>query len=61
MLWLLRTRCFDSRSTLSGGRDLCPPFVEWSMAPDIRVTLVSDGFGFYIEPLLNAYAIVGRE
>jgi 2-hydroxy-3-keto-5-methylthiopentenyl-1-phosphate phosphatase len=47
--------------------DHCPmdptfgPFVEWSMARDIQVTLVSDGFGFYIEPLLDAYAIVGPQ
>jgi 2-hydroxy-3-keto-5-methylthiopentenyl-1-phosphate phosphatase len=47
--------------------DHCPldptfgPFVEWSQAQNIPVTLVSDGFGFYIEPLLEAHAIVGTK
>jgi 2-hydroxy-3-keto-5-methylthiopentenyl-1-phosphate phosphatase len=47
--------------------DHCPldptfgPFVEWSRAQNIPVTLVSDGFGFYIEPLLEAHAIVGAK
>ena len=47
--------------------DHCPldptfaPFVEWTRARNIPVTLVSDGFGFYIEPLLDAHAIVGAE
>jgi 2-hydroxy-3-keto-5-methylthiopentenyl-1-phosphate phosphatase len=47
--------------------DHCPldptfgPFVEWSQARDIPVTVVSDGFGFYIGPLLDAHAIVGTD
>ena len=40
--------------------DHCPidptfgPFVEWCRSQHVAVTLVSDGFGFYIEPLLRA-------
>jgi 2-hydroxy-3-keto-5-methylthiopentenyl-1-phosphate phosphatase len=30
------------------------PFVRWLAAKDVPVTLVSDGFGFYIEPILEA-------
>jgi 2,3-diketo-5-methylthio-1-phosphopentane phosphatase len=31
-----------------------PPFVEWLNASGIPLALVSDGFGFYIEPILEA-------
>ena len=31
-----------------------PPFVRWSEGEGVPVTLVSDGFGFYIPPLLEA-------
>jgi 2-hydroxy-3-keto-5-methylthiopentenyl-1-phosphate phosphatase len=31
-----------------------PSFVHWARGHDVPVTLVSDGFGFYIEPLLAA-------
>jgi 2,3-diketo-5-methylthio-1-phosphopentane phosphatase len=34
-----------------------PPFVEWCRKHDVGVTLVSDGFGFYIAPLLAAAGI----
>ena len=36
-----------------------PPFVEWCRTHDLAVTLVSDGFGFYIAPLLAAAGIDG--
>jgi len=36
-----------------------PPFVEWVEAGGGSLTLVSDGFGFYIEPILDA-AGLGR-
>jgi 2-hydroxy-3-keto-5-methylthiopentenyl-1-phosphate phosphatase len=35
------------------------PFVSWAGEHDLPVTLVSDGFGFYIEPLLAAGGIEG--
>lgn len=35
------------------------PFVTWCRDRDITVTLVSDGFGFYIPPLLEANGIAG--
>jgi 2-hydroxy-3-keto-5-methylthiopentenyl-1-phosphate phosphatase len=35
------------------------PFVEWATGHGVPVTLVSDGFGFYIEPLLAAAGIEG--
>ena len=35
------------------------PFVEWCRANHLPVTIVSDGFGFYIEPLLTAHGIDG--
>ncbi len=31
-----------------------PPFVAWAEANDMPVTVVSDGFGFYIRPMLEA-------
>ena len=31
-----------------------PPFVRWLQAEHVPVTIVSDGFGFYIPPLLEA-------
>lgn len=34
-----------------------PAFVGWLAAEDVRVTVVSDGFGFYIEPILRAAGI----
>lgn len=45
---------------LSFAVDHCPldptfvPFVRWLESSRIPVTLVSDGFGFYIEPILRA-------
>ena len=33
------------------------PFVSWAQGEGVPVTLVSDGFGFYIEPLLAAHGI----
>lgn len=30
------------------------PFVRWLKSRSVQVTIVSDGFGFYIEPLLRA-------
>ncbi len=33
------------------------PFVEWCGRHGVPVTIVSDGFGFYIEPLLRAAGI----
>jgi 2-hydroxy-3-keto-5-methylthiopentenyl-1-phosphate phosphatase len=35
------------------------PFIEWASEAGLTVTLVSDGFGFYIEPLLRAAGIDG--
>jgi 2-hydroxy-3-keto-5-methylthiopentenyl-1-phosphate phosphatase len=35
------------------------PFIEWCRGRGIDVALVSDGFGFYIEPLLRAAGIEG--
>lgn len=35
------------------------PFVAWCLDRGISVTLVSDGFGFYIPPLLEAHGITG--
>lgn len=31
-----------------------PPFVDWLTASDVPLALVSDGFGFYIRPILEA-------
>jgi 2-hydroxy-3-keto-5-methylthiopentenyl-1-phosphate phosphatase len=31
-----------------------PPFVTWAEASDMPVTVVSDGFGFYVRPMLEA-------
>ena len=36
-----------------------PPFVRWLGDHGVPVALVSDGFGFYIEPLLRAAGIEG--
>jgi 2-hydroxy-3-keto-5-methylthiopentenyl-1-phosphate phosphatase len=33
------------------------PFVEWARSIGAPVTLVSDGFGFYIRPLLHAHGL----
>lgn len=35
------------------------PFVSWAQAKDVPVTLVSDGFGSYIQPLLSSHGISG--
>lgn len=35
------------------------PFVEWCESRGMPVTIVSDGFGFYIEPLLRAAGVEG--
>jgi 2,3-diketo-5-methylthio-1-phosphopentane phosphatase len=43
--------------------DQCPldptfaPFVAWARGHDVPVTLVSDGFGFYVEPILAAAGV----
>jgi 2,3-diketo-5-methylthio-1-phosphopentane phosphatase len=34
-----------------------PPFVAWARERGVPVTIVSDGFGFYIEPLLGAAGV----
>jgi 2-hydroxy-3-keto-5-methylthiopentenyl-1-phosphate phosphatase len=34
-----------------------PPFVDWCRQQSVEVTLVSDGFGFYIAPLLDAVGL----
>jgi 2-hydroxy-3-keto-5-methylthiopentenyl-1-phosphate phosphatase len=36
-----------------------PPFVEWAEGEGVPVTIVSDGFGFYLRPMLEA-AGLGR-
>jgi 2-hydroxy-3-keto-5-methylthiopentenyl-1-phosphate phosphatase len=36
-----------------------PPFIDWAAEVGAAVTLVSDGFGFYIEPLLRAAGLDG--
>jgi 2-hydroxy-3-keto-5-methylthiopentenyl-1-phosphate phosphatase len=35
------------------------PFVEWAKAQDIEVAVASDGFGFYVEPMLKAAGVDG--
>lgn len=55
----------DRDTLLAFARDHCPmdptfsPFVAWLRDLGIPVTLVSDGFGFYIEPLLADAGITG--
>jgi 2-hydroxy-3-keto-5-methylthiopentenyl-1-phosphate phosphatase len=55
----------DDRTLLTYALDHCPmdptfrPFVEWCASLGVPVTLVSDGFGFYIAPLLRAHGIDG--
>lgn len=50
----------DRDTLLAFAHEHCPmdptfePFVGWLGSLDVRVTLVSDGFGFYIEPFLAA-------
>jgi hypothetical protein len=34
------------------------PFVDWARSIGAPVTLVSDGFGFYIRPLLHAHGVM---
>jgi 2-hydroxy-3-keto-5-methylthiopentenyl-1-phosphate phosphatase len=36
-----------------------PPFVRWLEAEGVSVTVVSDGFGFYIPPILRAAGLDG--
>lgn len=36
-----------------------PPFVRWLRGEGVPVTIVSDGFGFYIQPLLEAAGVEG--
>jgi 2-hydroxy-3-keto-5-methylthiopentenyl-1-phosphate phosphatase len=36
-----------------------PTFVEWCRAGDVQVTIVSDGLGLYIEPILAANGVTG--
>ncbi len=36
-----------------------PPFVRWLDGEGVRTTIVSDGFGFYIPPLLEASGLTG--
>ena len=53
----------DRDTLLAFALEHCPmdptfaPFVAWLREQDVRVTLVCDGFGFYIEPLLAAAGI----
>jgi 2-hydroxy-3-keto-5-methylthiopentenyl-1-phosphate phosphatase len=53
----------DDTEMLGFVLDHCPmeptfrPFVEWCAGHGVRVTLVSDGFGFYVTPLLRAHGI----
>jgi 2-hydroxy-3-keto-5-methylthiopentenyl-1-phosphate phosphatase len=35
------------------------PFVEWAKAQGIEVAVASDGFGFYVEPMLKAAGVDG--
>jgi len=55
----------DDRTLLAHALAHCPmdptfgPFVQWCASHGVPVTLVSDGFGFYIEPLLRAHGIDG--
>ena len=55
----------DRETMLAFALEHCPmdptfaPFVAWCREQDVPVTLVSDGFGFYIEPLLTAAGIEG--
>ena len=54
-----------SDELLAYALDHCPmdptfaPFVRWASAAGLPLTLVSDGFGFYIEPLLATAGIDG--
>jgi 2-hydroxy-3-keto-5-methylthiopentenyl-1-phosphate phosphatase len=38
-----------------------PPFVRWLRGENVPVTIVSDGFGFYIKPLLEAAGVADVE
>ena len=55
----------DDRTLLTHALEHCPMdpsfgrFVEWCASHGVPVTLVSDGFGFYIGPLLRAHGITG--
>jgi 2,3-diketo-5-methylthio-1-phosphopentane phosphatase len=55
----------DDRTLLAYALEHCAmdptfrPFVEWCKSFGVPVTLVSDGFGFYIAPLLRAHGLDG--
>ncbi|HEY7668706.1 MAG TPA: HAD-IB family phosphatase [Actinomycetota bacterium] len=55
----------DRASMLAFAAAHCPidptfgPFVSWLASHDVPVTVASDGFGFYVEPLLEAHGIDG--
>jgi 2-hydroxy-3-keto-5-methylthiopentenyl-1-phosphate phosphatase len=69
----LRTAILAQNAMLGLGREElvafavgeCPlqpsfrPFVEWLSIEEVPVVIVSDGFGFYIEPILEAAGIRG--
>jgi 2-hydroxy-3-keto-5-methylthiopentenyl-1-phosphate phosphatase len=38
-----------------------PPFVSWSEARDVPLSLASDGFAFYLRPILEAAGLGGLE
>lgn len=53
----------DHDTMLAFALDHCPidptfgPFCDWLAEQDIAVTVVSDGFGFYLEPILSAHGL----
>ncbi len=55
----------DRATMLAFAIEHCPidptfgPFVAWLASHDVPVTVASDGFGFYIEPLFSAHGIEG--
>jgi 2-hydroxy-3-keto-5-methylthiopentenyl-1-phosphate phosphatase len=38
-----------------------PPFVAWAAGHGVLVSLASDGYGFYIDPILEASGLSGLE